>query len=71
MDEEPIDPYDLADPVDITSKLAGNFFELLVRKKKEDIILVLYGMELLLLGINKIWDMSFRLPKNGKNDEKR
>ncbi|KAG1436311.1 hypothetical protein G6F56_013611 [Rhizopus delemar] len=28
--EEEIDAYDLADPVDITAKLPGNFYELLV-----------------------------------------
>ncbi|KAI7849124.1 armadillo-type protein [Circinella umbellata] len=36
MDDEPIDPYDLADPVDITSKLPGNFFELLASKKWQE-----------------------------------
>lgn len=30
MDEDPIDPFDLADPVDITAKLPGNFYELMV-----------------------------------------
>lgn len=30
MDEDPVDPYDLADPVNITAKLPGNFFELIV-----------------------------------------
>lgn len=30
MDEDPVDPYDLADPVDITAKLPGNFYELIV-----------------------------------------
>ncbi|KAF7730601.1 Microtubule-associated protein, microtubule dynamics during spindle orientation [Apophysomyces ossiformis] len=32
MEEEAIDPYDLADPVDITSKLPGDFYELLSSK---------------------------------------
>ncbi|KAG0164625.1 Microtubule-associated protein, microtubule dynamics during spindle orientation [Apophysomyces sp. BC1034] len=32
MEEEPIDPYDLADPVDITSKLPSDFYELLASK---------------------------------------
>lgn len=36
MDAEPIDPYDLADPVDITAKLPGNFFELLASKKWQE-----------------------------------
>lgn len=30
MDEDPVDPYDFADPVNITAKLPGNFFELIV-----------------------------------------
>jgi cytoskeleton-associated protein 5 len=28
--EEPMDSYDLADPIDITTNLPGNFYELLV-----------------------------------------
>lgn len=29
--EQELDAYDLADPVDITAKLPGNFYELLVK----------------------------------------
>ncbi|KAI8099122.1 armadillo-type protein [Halteromyces radiatus] len=36
MDEEPMDPFDLADPIDITSKLPGNFYELLASKKWQE-----------------------------------
>lgn len=36
MDAEPVDPYDLADPVDITAKLPGNFYELLASKKWQE-----------------------------------
>ncbi|KAI9315486.1 armadillo-type protein [Dichotomocladium elegans] len=36
MDEEPMDPYDLADPVDILGKIPGNFYELLASKKWQE-----------------------------------
>jgi cytoskeleton-associated protein 5 len=34
MEEVHVDPFDLADPIDITAKLPGNFYELLVSGKK-------------------------------------
>ncbi|ORX54518.1 ARM repeat-containing protein [Hesseltinella vesiculosa] len=36
MEEEPMDPYDLADPVDITTKLPSNFYELIASKKWQE-----------------------------------
>ncbi|KAI8071463.1 armadillo-type protein [Gongronella butleri] len=36
MDEEPVDPWDLADAVDINSKLPPNFYELIASKKWQE-----------------------------------
>ncbi|KAI8334829.1 armadillo-type protein [Chlamydoabsidia padenii] len=36
VEEEPMDPYDFADPVDITATLPGNFHELLASKKWQE-----------------------------------
>ncbi|ORZ13461.1 armadillo-type protein [Absidia repens] len=36
MDDRPMDPYDISDPVDITASLPGNFFELLGSKKWQE-----------------------------------
>lgn len=59
MDQD-MDPYDLADPVDITAKLPGNFYELLVK----------YFYCFYLSYTNPL-SLSSRFQKNGRKEEKR